>query len=403
MTDTNPAAAAPPIDLASSTPGEYLRRLREEKGHTHAAVSSALHLTVHYIKALESDEYGKLPGLTFVKGYLRSYARFLGADVENVLARFDEHITGLLDAGQHTARVERSKRRQDQALRWAIGAGLVVVAGIAAGWWFMRDAQSASDATPRASSVGQQLAMDVITNQPPATAATPPAAFTPPAQATATFGGADQNAFAAGDANGFGRDAGLAQDSFTADAEQDDFGGNAFTAEAVSEQDPFAAAATERDQDQVATLATDAALPEASTAAAGQGDAAATDTPQAAPEAAAAPATAGVRQISLIGTGDDELRLRLKGSSWIEVSDGNSARLFSDTLANGDSLTIRGQGPFRVVLGDAMNVDVALNAKPVDISADIRADRTARVVLGAPATAATTSSSVPATGTEVSQ
>lgn len=189
MTDDTNIAAAPPNDLARSTPGEYLRRLREEKGHSYAVVSSALHLTVHYIKALEGDEYGKLPGLTFVKGYLRSYARFLGADVDTVLARFDEHITGLLDAGQHTARVERSKRRQDQALRWAIGAGLVVVAGIAAGWWFMRDAQPADDTAQQgaAAAASQQVAADAVSTQPPAAAPTPPvAAFTAPANPAAT-------------------------------------------------------------------------------------------------------------------------------------------------------------------------------------------------------------------------
>ncbi|MDY6983617.1 MAG: helix-turn-helix domain-containing protein, partial [Pseudomonadota bacterium] len=182
--DTNITATAPPSEnLGRSSPGEYLRKLREEKGHTHATVSSALHLTVHYIKALEGDEYGKLPGLTFVKGYLRSYARFLGADVNTVLARFDEHIAGLLDAGQHTARVERSKRRQDQALRWAIGAGLVAVAGIAAGWWFMRDAQPSDNAVPQgAAAAASQQVVDTVSTQPRAATPPPPvAAFTAPA------------------------------------------------------------------------------------------------------------------------------------------------------------------------------------------------------------------------------
>jgi cytoskeleton protein RodZ len=390
MSDTNPAAAPPSENNGRSSPGEYLRKLREEKGHTHATVSAALHLTVHYIKALEGDEYGKLPGLTFVKGYLRAYARFLGADVNTVLARFDEHITGLLDAGQHTARVERSKRRQDQALRWAIGAGLVVVAGVAAGWWFMHDAQPVDGATAR-----QQLATQT---QAPQT------------QAPVNL---DDPFAAAANRNDFAPQPAPVQDAFTqpvtefdTPAEADEF----FAAALVAEENEFGAASD---------VPAEGFAPAAG-AAAEQGELAVADASVTA-EAAAAnitaseaspePAASGSRQISLIGIGDDELRLRLRGSSWIEVNDGSSVRLFSDMLAGGDSLTIRGQGPFRVVFGDAANVDVSLNAKPIDISADIRADRTARVVLGAAAAPAQTqtteapAASAPGavTGTEVTQ
>lgn len=361
MSDTNPAA--PPNDLANSTPGEYLRKLREEKGHTHAAVSSALHLTVHYIKALEGDEYGKLPGLTFVKGYLRSYARFLGADVDNVLARFDEHITGLLDAGQHTARIERSKRRQDQALRWAIGAGLVVVAGIAVGWWFMRDAEPAAEIAQRSAT---ETASPPLASAPTSTssAVTTPVvpAYTPPPQAT-TFAEAGQRALVPG---------------------------------SVAEQNSPMPATT-----QLAGTSPAAVLDEngAVNGAAPQGIAVAPDTAAALPPSTTAAAVTepshettaattltanGARQVSLIGAGDDELSVRFTGNSWIEVDDGSMVRLYNDMLSAGDTLTIRGNAPFRVLLGDASNVAVSLNAAPVDFSAEVRADNTARLVLGAP-------------------
>ena len=74
MTDTDTGQGSSPR-FHSGTPGAMLRQAREAAGLTHAAVGEALHLTVHYIKALENDDYNKLPGQLFVKGYMRTYAR----------------------------------------------------------------------------------------------------------------------------------------------------------------------------------------------------------------------------------------------------------------------------------------------------------------------------------------
>jgi cytoskeleton protein RodZ len=346
MTEAITAAAvpAPPPDPGRQSPGEYLRKLREEKGHTYAAVGAALHLTVHYIKALEGDEYGKLPGLTFVKGYLRAYARFLGADVDSVLGRFDEHITGLLDAGQHTARVERSKRRQDQALRWGIGAGCVVVAGLLAGWWFMSGRDTAPEAAPVAAPVERVAA-----------ASPPPAGTAASAARTPII---NMPAFAA-----------------NAPAVQQPLPAQIPT---LTNQAPVTTGlAGAGAPTTVIPTAISATLPAASTAAAGN-------------LPIITPTANGGRQVSLIGAGNDELKVTFIGSSWIEVDDGSLVRLYNDMLSAGDTLTIRGAAPFHVLLGDASQVQVSLNAAAVDISADIRADSTARLVLGAPASTGVT-------------
>lgn len=373
MTETTSTAAEPArtADPSRQTPGEYLRRLREEKGHTHAAVGSALHLTVHYIKALEGDEYGKLPGLTFVKGYLRAYARFLGADVDNVIARFDEHITGLLDAGMATARVERSKRRQDQALGWAIGAGFVVVASLGAGWWFMSDIQDAPEATQLNSPSPVQAS--TVRTPPPVTATAVPARTAAPQTITSP----------------------------------------AIVSQTVAQQDPVQTPAVPNATSMTGTIVAPAnTLPPVTAGLAGSTTAMVTNPAansaasiaeqmpavrQGAPAtpdstAISAPVTTGVpggaRNVSLIASGDDELRVAFNGNSWIEVDDGRRVRLYNDMLRTGDTLTIRGVAPFHVLLGDASRVQVSVNAAAVDISADVRADKTARLVLAAPVPAA---------------
>jgi cytoskeleton protein RodZ len=336
--------------MGRQSPGEYLRKLREEKGHTHAAVGTALHLTVHYIKALESDEYGKLPGLTFVKGYLRSYARFLGADVDNVLARFDEHITGLLDAGMHTARVERSKRRQDQALRWAVGAGFVVIAALAVGWWVVSGGQDAPEAAQPGSNAAQAA---TVNTAPPVASST----LAPRATPTATFANTLPPAAVVTTAvTAAAPDAVAPQSAMPMNSPQSS------TAEATADVTDAV----------VSAPANPALTTEASSVIS-------------APVVTALPS--GSRNVSLVANGNDELRVRFNGNSWIEVDDASMVRLYNDMLRTGDTLTIRGVAPFHVLFGDASQVAVSLNAAPVDISAGIRNDSTARLVLAAPAAA----------------
>ncbi len=66
------------VDEEAMLPGERLRRAREEQGLSQDEVSKHLRLSLSYLRALEEDDYDRLPEPPFIKGYLRNYARFLG-------------------------------------------------------------------------------------------------------------------------------------------------------------------------------------------------------------------------------------------------------------------------------------------------------------------------------------
>lgn len=73
------------------TPGQILREMRIERGFDIAHVSSALHIMPGFIKAIEDNEFDKITtGRTFAKGYLRAYAKFLGADPEPLIDAFEK-------------------------------------------------------------------------------------------------------------------------------------------------------------------------------------------------------------------------------------------------------------------------------------------------------------------------
>jgi cytoskeleton protein RodZ len=65
--------------------GEKLRQAREERGISISEVAEQTRISPQYLKAIENDDYKPLPGGIFNKGFLRSYARYIGFDENEAL------------------------------------------------------------------------------------------------------------------------------------------------------------------------------------------------------------------------------------------------------------------------------------------------------------------------------
>lgn len=78
---------APPVAAAEPTsPGICLREAREARGLSIDEVTQAIKFGARQIEAIERDDFGRLPGSTFVRGIIRSYAKLLQLDAEPLLA-----------------------------------------------------------------------------------------------------------------------------------------------------------------------------------------------------------------------------------------------------------------------------------------------------------------------------
>lgn len=66
--------------------GSHLRAIREEKGIALAEVSAETRLTPTTLAFLEDDNWARLPEPAYVKGFVKAYAKAVGADMDEALA-----------------------------------------------------------------------------------------------------------------------------------------------------------------------------------------------------------------------------------------------------------------------------------------------------------------------------
>jgi len=125
-------------DAGEETPppasvGATLAEARQRMGLSVFDVSGKLRLTEHYVRAIEADDYGKLPGDVFVKGYLRSYAEFVGLDPEQVRGAYRQPPVSVETVHAPPGRQKTAMFSQ----RWflALLLAICVAAVGAAGWW----------------------------------------------------------------------------------------------------------------------------------------------------------------------------------------------------------------------------------------------------------------------------
>ncbi len=75
--------------MARGNFGERLKRERELREVTLEEITSATRIGPRFLEALENEEWEKLPGGVFNRGFVRSVARYLGLDEESFLAEYD--------------------------------------------------------------------------------------------------------------------------------------------------------------------------------------------------------------------------------------------------------------------------------------------------------------------------
>ena len=72
------------------TLGQYLRNAREARGIALRDAAQQTRIRFNYLKALEEEDFARLPGEVFVKGFLKNYGKFLRLEEFEVMKKYAE-------------------------------------------------------------------------------------------------------------------------------------------------------------------------------------------------------------------------------------------------------------------------------------------------------------------------
>lgn len=95
--------------------GEKLRQAREEKGISIGEVSEQTRISPLYIECIENDDYKPLPGGIFNKGFVKSYAKFIGIDEHEALQDYSRIVAQTEGAGEEIKKYKPEVLTDDRA------------------------------------------------------------------------------------------------------------------------------------------------------------------------------------------------------------------------------------------------------------------------------------------------
>jgi cytoskeleton protein RodZ len=333
----NHAAGDPAPDApASASAGAMLRQAREDAGLTIDAVAQQLKLAARQIRALEDGDFAVLPGRTFVRGFVRNYARLLRIDADAAVAALQGTAAAptleaptLQPTSPSIGELPTHDSNRSGWTPWAIPLTLAAIVAGAAIYEFLRPgAELWRSAAPEA------VAVPVVPN----TTQSPPA------------GAADHPS-------------GTALPNPTIEA-----------APASATTGALSAAASEATSAPSTAPSVAAISPAAPPAAAARAPASAR------PPSVATRASAAGTDSAVSAAAEPSLALTFRDYSWVEVKDRNGRVLLSRMNAGGTTESVSGPPPLDVVIGNANDVKVTYRGQPVDLAPYMR-QNTARLTL----------------------
>lgn len=303
--------------------GQQLMLAREKAGMTIEEAARAMNLKVRIVEALEDSDMDRLPPVTFVQGYIRSYAKLLGLSEEKILKEFEEEVPHPLEAElQPRPPSPDGANSQTPIIKLTSLLVVVVAIGVLAysvySFYMERTQrielahQAAEDPVVSAPLVEQQAALDAEkapvqeTGKTSATEAEWPAPVVDEAPASDSA------------------------EQIQADVEP---------VETAPDQ-PVAGTAADVSIEEIIPVARPQPI-----------------------------------------TGGDVLTVSAEQECWADISDANDIRMFYGTIEPGRELELVGQAPFDVFLGNAPAVTLNLNSVNVDMTNYIRSNNIAQFKL----------------------
>ncbi|HHE0451060.1 cytoskeleton protein RodZ [Vibrio parahaemolyticus] len=286
--------------------GTLLKNKRESLGMTQKQVADRLRLRVSVIEDIENNRFESQQVATFTRGYLRSYAKFVGLDEKVVLVAL-EQTADVKPKEQEIEMQSFSRKTKHEKhnsrimlLTWVIA---IVIIGISAAWWWQNQqenslAQVVAEANVETSqpSADEIADIDLMTEEE--------LIASTPAELAASNNTASESSINA------------AQTDEVVPAETEE-------------------STTEATQESVAVIEAAEEVQEES---------------------------------PVVPEGMTLLTMKFKADCWIQVKDTNGKTLVSGTQKPGQDVELTGKAPFKVILGAPEGVTMTFASEPVDLS-----------------------------------
>lgn len=139
--DTTMTSADVPATQSQKTLGQALRSARELQGLSVVDVAQRTKFSVHQVEALEADDSEHLPQGTFLRGFVRSYARVLGLDESSFLAYIKVRADAVVETAvaQPAGRVLPSRQGTQNSNAYLFAGALAILSLLVAFVWNYRD------------------------------------------------------------------------------------------------------------------------------------------------------------------------------------------------------------------------------------------------------------------------
>lgn len=138
-----------PAEIPAASPGTTLREARERLGLSIADVANQIKFAPRQIEALEADDFKQLQGATFLRGFVRSYAKILHLDAQPLLEQLpvDKPVPQQLTPASVNMPFPSMLSSRQQNLIWSVAALLIAVIVVAFGLWHTSPPGSLSEIT----------------------------------------------------------------------------------------------------------------------------------------------------------------------------------------------------------------------------------------------------------------
>jgi len=321
---------------AALSTGVRLRNAREQLGLSQQAVAERLCLKVSTVRDIEEDKAPAELASTFLRGYIRSYAKLVHIPEEELLPMMEKQapVRAAKVAPMQSFSLGKRRKKRDGWLMSFTWLVLFVVIGLTGAWWWQNHKAQQEEITTMADQSSAELnnsAGEGAQSIPLNTDTSATASETPAATANTL-------------------------DTTTAQT----------AAPAVNQtaQAPADSAVVSPSQANVETA------------------------PATTANSAVQPLPSDPAGVTAAPADPNALVMNFNADCWLEVTDATGKKLFSGLQRKDGTLNLAGQAPYKLKIGAPAAVQIQFQGKPVDLSRFIRTNQVARLTLNAEQSAA---------------